>query len=336
MKFATIEMKALITLIVTLIASFTVNAQTSCSINTDVYYINGVNNPDQQKVEDQADLLRINISLISKNAKAVRKVHLLHNQPNGLFLDLTYEFAQQKALERAQDISETFIFVGMTALGHLGLSSEADTKSIQQIVTKMITSNLTQSSMKDLIAFKAKVGEDSLYSGVQAVIVSHSQGNMFANTMFDDLKSSLPARYSRGLGVVNVANPANRAPSNLYLTVNEDLVIGGLSLLSGFVASPLPVNFSAFGASLIDPLGHSFMSVYLSQRLPAATEVAKSVGWTLINKLDTALYKTSTFMDFPNYTLDASGNQLPKSILMPADSTSTATQVCFPPPIGGL
>lgn len=331
---ARIEMKTIITLFAALIASISVNAQTACNINADVYYINGVNNPDYRKVKDQADLLHRNISLISKKAKGVKNVTLLHNHSDGLFLDLIYEFAQQKALERAQDISDTFVSVGMTALGHLGLSSEEDTKSVQQIVAKMIASNLMNSSLKDLESFKSMVGNDSLYSGVQAVLVSHSQGNMFANTMYDDLKALLPARYSRGLGVVNVANPANRAPSNLYLTVNEDLVIGGLSLLAGIVTSPMPANFNATGASLIDPLGHSFSSVYLSQRLPVATDVAKSVGWTLINKIDTALYKTSTFMESSNFMLDASGNKVPKPVWMPADSTFI--QVCFPSLVGGL
>ena len=328
-------MRTAIVCVIAMVSASVASAQTNCAVKADVYYINGVDNPDPKKTREQLNRLQSGILNFSASSGSIRNINLLYNHSNGLLFDLVYEFSRQKSLEMQQDIARLIVSYGMTALGYAGYASDADASIIKQRVAEIIGSQLPPTARVEVDSYKSIISTNPLLAGYQAVVVAHSQGNMFANTVFDELKYSTPERYFRGLGIVNVANPAARAPSSLYVTVYEDIVIKGLSILNSFyISPPLPANLSATGAQLFDFQGHGFSEIYMSLKLPFGTTSANSVAAVVVGKIDAALSKTSTFFDSPNFILDSGGNRIPRPAGLPTDSS--VVQICFPQPVGGL
>lgn len=312
--------------------------QTSCQISSDVFYINGVNKPSKKEVEDSALSLKESINSFLKQNSGVKSVSILYNDSDGVFFDIFSELSSQKALEKKTNESDEFISTTLTAVGLLDSLQQAEKEVIQARYGKLLIESLTPATNELLAKFKDTIISSSLSQGTQAVLVSHSQGNMFANEVFNQIKLSQPASVSRGLAVVNVANPAAKAPSGLYLTSTKDWIINVLSRFQAavmFALAPMTSNFDASLASLEkDKTGHGFNEVYLAQDLPEGTTPDKSIASVLIGLIDKALFKTSTFFESPNYVLDVAGNKVPKTTHGPADSI--LVQVCFPSPVGGL
>ena len=313
------------------------HAQSSCEIKADVYFINGVNKPDKKDVGKMADQLGYILNKISKTDLNIRNVTYLYNESDGFLLDI-YEYAAQKAVERNAAVTDLFLSFGLTALGYVSTITDADQLAVRQRVAEVINRDLPPKTQQQISEFSERVNQSSLSAGVQAVLVPHSQGNLFANSVVDTLKLSEPAERFRGLGVVNVASPTYNAPSGLHVTLRQDFVIQDAALLALATGKlpPLAYNFDAPGANEVDPksmTGHGFTEAYLSEKIPTGTVPANSAAAFLVGKIDTALYKTSTFYDPPSWIFDAQGNKVPKPPGYPVDST--VTQVCFPGPVGG-
>jgi hypothetical protein len=108
-------------------------------------------------------------------------------------------------------------------------------------------------------------------------------------------------------------NPASRAPSNLYLTINQDVAINVLSAAAALLlgsGQPMAPNFDASAvATSRNPLGHAFNEVYMATDLPNTTN---SIAAAIVAKIDSAMYRTSTFTDSPSFIFDANGNKIAK------------------------
>jgi len=98
--------------------------------------------------------------------------------------------------------------------------------------------------------------------GARLLLVPHSQGNIYANLVYDRL--TVGGGFSAAsVGIAGVAPP--RAIRGPYITSRNDRVISGLRLI--FRDTPaanvtIPVN-------VIDRLGHNFRDIYLA-RVPGA------------------------------------------------------------------
>ena len=320
-----------------LLFSIIQNGWAACTQSGVVYYINGINKPSYKDVEYSSKVLYDSISSFSKNASSAKKVTYLYNHSN-IVVDALYTLAEQKAAERNAKISDMFISVGLAAFGLVSPLLDAEQQNVRTLMAGVITAQLPAKTQALVTAFSQRIANESLNNGLQAILVSHSQGNMFANAVYDNIKLTMPANLSRGLGVVNVANPSNRAPSSLYITSNQDLVINLLASVQSLWSLTLPPmapNFSASaGALLIDFTGHGFNEVYMSQALPTGTTPAKSIAAAVIADVDAAMYRTSTFLDSPSYYIDSNGVKQPRPPGFPADSTSVV--VCFPGAVGGV
>ncbi|MBI3685579.1 lamin tail domain-containing protein [Candidatus Azambacteria bacterium] len=106
-----------------------------------------------------------------------------------------------------------------------------------------------------------KVGTQKL------LLVAHSQGNFYANSMYDTLADKPGGVPAQSIGVYGVATPASRvAGKGKWLTSETDHVIAGLV---GFVSRyimPFNTRIEETAGGL-DPLsGHSFSDVYLKYR----------------------------------------------------------------------
>lgn len=101
------------------------------------------------------------------------------------------------------------------------------------------------------------------------LLVPHSQGNLYANTLYTYLTST--EKLNRGLiSIFGIATPASnnagwatfRSEVNSYITSNNDYVIKQMKLF----AAPNPVLAPNINIpySLLDVLGHSFIDIYLT------------------------------------------------------------------------
>ena len=92
------------------------------------------------------------------------------------------------------------------------------------------------------------------------VIVSHSQGNFYANAAYTALASEKP-EYGAATGVIGVASPASMvAGGGPYATFSEDWVINAVRFL---YPNTLPANATT-GTTPVDGLGHGFLTAYLA------------------------------------------------------------------------
>lgn len=100
-----------------------------------------------------------------------------------------------------------------------------------------------------------------LLEGNRILVVAHSQGNLYANLAYDNLRSDPTGLSMSSFGIVSVANPSNRVAGNgPYYTRLDDRVILLVSLL---YLDTLPAN-SVNTNEDHDWLHHNFIDAYLN------------------------------------------------------------------------
>ena len=121
-------------------------------------------------------------------------------------------------------------------------------------------------------AASKKVGTQKL------LLVAHSQGNFYANGLYDTLADKSGGVPAMSLGVYGVATPSGRVAGNgKWYTSASDKVIAGVVGSVPFRAIMKP-NAEIALAPGDDKLGHSFANVYLKYR---ATEIVRDIYATL-------------------------------------------------------
>lgn len=92
-----------------------------------------------------------------------------------------------------------------------------------------------------------------ILEGKKVIVVSHSQGNFYANRAYGNVNSA-------SLGIVAVATPANFVAGNgPYTTLTNDLVIMAVRLIDPGTLPPNATNNTDFDWS-----GHNFIDAYLN------------------------------------------------------------------------
>lgn len=264
--------------------SWAIQTFSACEVGAVIFYVNGVDNPIESVVADAAEALHSELTHFS--VQGVKEVKYLYNPSDGVLLDVFSELATQKSAERNAAFADMFVQVGLVAWGFVSSLTQADQDQIRARVAGAIGSfGLSTSTQGFVNQFRDTVA-NSLQNGNKTILVAHSQGNMFANAVYDAVRTNVPQTTYQGLAVVNVANPAAIAPSNLYVTIFQDLVINLLAsgqavFGSGLVPTLLPMspNFDASGAlSKPDHRGHGFTEVYLARDLPTGTQESGSIA----------------------------------------------------------
>ena len=261
-----------------------------CRPGATVFYINGVDKPDEQEVSNSAAILAENIAHFS--VTCVADVRYFYNPSDGLLSDVLGESATQVATELKIGFADALLQVGYAAFGHISTLSEADIASIRQKISALIQ-NVSLSSYTfvidgvtyttaDLVAdFRDSVLTE-LGQGTKTILVGHSQGNFFANETYTAVLAAAPIAVSQGLAIVNVANAAADAPSGLWVTTSQDLAV---KVIPGAMSS----NFDATGSYTYDLLGHSFDEIYMNRELPTGATESNSVAARVVALLQMAL-----------------------------------------------
>ena len=136
-----------------------------------------------------------------------------------------------------------------------------------------ITTELLQKRTADFIDLDdhLKKYEDYIEKGYNVILVSHSQGNFYANQILRRLPNlidrrainSLFPKYVDLFGNIQVATPVSATLNNSpWITFKDDLVINGVRSLLG----TLPGNIQSPGIGAPpegDLMGHNFIRAYL-------------------------------------------------------------------------
>ena len=219
----------------------------------DIYFGNGVWNTveDAEKSRKVLENFVIKKEVIKNDptlAAKYGKVKLAYNWSDGWDIDLVETFYQ---LKEAGQLSEKTFFVLMDELitkRAADLYGE-DLKTMRNLLLQAITSH-EQANVDIMLE---KYYNESFRYSHRVLLVSHSQGNLFANRVYDSID---PAGYKDYFANVQVASPASsvHAAKGTYITGWVDPII-----------NPIPGSMK-HNATLDGIGGHAFVAAYLDSK----------------------------------------------------------------------
>lgn len=307
------------------------NENLSCSVNKPfVYFINGVWNFSKPK-ETKDRLLEIYGDDIEKNfmpkylspfnKNKAYELDFLHNQSENKFLDII-EVINQK-IDEYEGQNDPSIWLNVASLifspelRPTRLSTTALASAIDNIYFTAITKGLTEPPRTQDIAKGFDELSKRLRQKQKVIIVSHSQGNLFANEIVKKIKedSSL-ADYHQYLSVLKLASPTNVSYTNeRHIKYDRDFVVKLFAPAANYYLKPnvTKVNWSlrdyAFGSTYGHTIteytktpenfsGHGVVEVYLNERQRASQTIDGSYENTPV---DFFVYEMNQLaLDFPD------------------------------------
>ena len=232
-------------LLFTVLFNFTLFANTNTCM-LDIYFGNGVWN-SYKEAEASKNELRTFMQNHNPSRFAIEDEDLTYSLKNaynhtyGTSIDLIETHWQ---LYESGQISEGyFSFVAHVLDG--SVTQEKFLKDLREIIAQ---------SDADTSNMYAKYQAESFNLKHNVLLVSHSQGNLFANKIFAQLSNSEKQHFQN----VAIATPASRVFSGgPYVTLNQDAVVGA-------IPGSLPGNAEGFG--------HTFVDSYLNNPNSATKE----------------------------------------------------------------
>lgn len=262
----------------------------ACTGNCANYlYINGVSIAAYRDRGASAHALQLRLSTTG-NYLSSGAVVALENPSQGLIADVLKKLVVQKEIEYNLTFGQSLSAVVATMVGDSTLSSNAPQYitmgDIQSAMASIYQGALTDTQNN---VVSPTLLEDygtivaTMQKGLPVILVAHSEGNMYANELYAELKASTVTQnaqfpftfdFTSYLKVVNIANPAAQAPSGFYGTAQQDKVIGGLALLMrGMPTAPMPANWTYAAPSWdfwygipYPALDHSFVGTYMNPK----------------------------------------------------------------------
>lgn len=165
---------------------------------------------------------------------------------------------------------------------------------LPDVVQRAILSTVTRFDFSTMVAPEDLSNHLALYrakilAGKKVLVVSHSQGNFFANAAYELLYNGASPIPLKSFGIVSVATPANYVGGNgPYTTLAEDGLIEAVRIatLPG-VLPPLPPNITNIlsDAIVADWEGHSFMDAYMASGSRSVAKIVPDIINTM-NGLD--------------------------------------------------
>lgn len=244
-------MKNILTLIVIFLGLyFPSYAENINECKTDIYYGNGVWN-EPEDAEESKDILQgvIDREIIQYYKPLQNKygqVKLVYNWGQGTILDVLETYYQLREAGQLDGVGFYTAIATLTVkLPYVTLPAIATQKLMEPF-----TKNWEQGNIDEMWE---KYYNESFKLGHRVLLVSHSQGNLFANRIHDKIT---PSQYKDYFANFQVASPASevRATKGGYVTLYGDPII-----------NPIP---GSMGGNANGSPGHAFVEAYLSQSDP--------------------------------------------------------------------
>lgn len=279
---------------------------------TSVFFVNGMFSPEDIAQSNRNALIRLTQSDLQNavGADGVITFDLAYNQNEPAWEQLIEVYSQKEG----DDLAAFWRMMnGNTALPDwlkqsIGDATKADVAA--QSAARPFTND--EDLAEHLVSYRA-----ALDLHAKLVIVSHSQGNLYANAAYAALLAQ-KAEYGTATGVVGVASPAATVAGagavGPYTTFSEDWVINAVRFL---YPNTLPAN-ATIGTSTVDSLGHGFQTAYLT-----VPEARAAIARNVVN-VESGLVPTPK----PETGTDPSCLPTVSDITDPADCASALAGSC--------
>lgn len=237
--------------------------------NATVFFINGIGKSDEGQVF--RDINRLRQTLREFCPRYNQRVQLLFNESNGtgvtgVLQDIFFDVARQRLAEAAVPFASTIFNVVSATYGFANSLTENEVRDLNARFVSDANRAIVSVDSVDKQNRFSQIVNSSITQSRSALIVSHSQGNLYANGVHADLSASGNRFFQGGLHILSVASPSSFTPYGNHYTSIQDLVINGLRVLP--LPPPLPGNVDLTGFERFDRSGHNFVDVYLSGELP--------------------------------------------------------------------
>lgn len=245
-------------------------ASSTCSA---IVHINGINT---DRAEAEANKLKLSSAVGNTHNNKRLKYVLAYNPTEGFLSDLA-DVIEAKHNEYPEVTEAEMIRFYLLAKNQEVNQTDLDIETVTNFYVDQIESkgyvNLNDNDLESVLAeINGAVTKDE-----NILLVPHSQGGLYANSVYARLLSGSNSRGANKVGIYAVATPASYvAGGGGYLTSHKDLVIWGLSLIRPVLESNQPVSFT-FG----DFLGHGFREVYLNRDLEARDAIVSNIHTAL-------------------------------------------------------
>jgi len=263
------------------------NAENINECKTDIYYGNGVWNEYEDAQKSQAKLqgvieretIRYERPLQAKYGKT----KLAYNTSFGKLIDVLEVYYQLKEAGQLEGVGFYTAIAALTInLPHITLGAIATQKLSESLIQEEEESNVG--------VMWEKYYNESFKLGHRVLLVSHSQGNLFANRIHDTIA---PTEYKRYFANVQVASPASE------IKADEEGKGSYVTLWGDPVINPIPGSMSP---NANGDMGHAFVEAYLNQIDPY-TKIINRIK-SVLPTLDIELSQWNTDQKFEQNTCD--------------------------------
>lgn len=257
-------------IVVITLSSPAIAAATACSNSIKYFYINGVSVDADRNRGIAADNIQMTLMQIGIITNEIVKP--LQNPSGGLFIDVFVELVNQKLAEKsAADFADGVRKATLMLSGDPSYAASASERALAEAkIADFFNRAKNLPGTTAVTAGMINAVSATLNASDKAVIIAHSQGNMFANAILDAVTANRSPDLSVGLKIVSIATPAAFAQDLRYVTANQDRVINIMATgMSVMMAAPLPLssNIDVPGALNYDLSGHGLLEVYLNPNL---------------------------------------------------------------------
>ncbi|MGR5420255.1 YfaP family protein [Vibrio sp. PNB22_2_2] len=237
---------------------FAAESQLVCTPGLSVYYGNGMLSQLSDRSSARAVLTQaLESEVAGTSLEDIIDYYNAHNPTQGGLLDFF------EAVEQKLNIEESKIWAYL-------VGAEVMPEAVAEVF-RDISAALVTSSAPAVVREHVGIYNAELQEGQKVIVVSHSQGNLFALQAASELNSE----YSSAWGMVAVANPASYvAAGGMHTTLYEDIVME-------YIPGSMPANVPNFPNtprdSLVDWTGHRFVLSYMASGTPSKSKIVNDV-----------------------------------------------------------
>jgi hypothetical protein len=202
---------------------FAAESQLVCTPGLSVYYGNGMLSQLSDRSSARAVLTQaLESEVAGTSLEDIIDYYNAHNPTQGGLLDFF------EAVEQKLNIEESKIWAYL-------VGAEVMPEAVAEVF-RDISAALVTSSAPAVVREHVGIYNAELQEGQKVIVVSHSQGNLFALQAASELNSE----YSSAWGMVAVANPASYvAAGGMHTTLYEDIVME-------YIPGSMPANVPNF------------------------------------------------------------------------------------------
>lgn len=254
-----------------------------------VYFLNGIRT---EEANAYINANRVRLMFNNEYNGEPLSVWTSYNKMDGLkgLGDLVEVFAQKMAEDPTLKWQLFFRWVSgkfISSSLSIALQDYIDTNGTQKLSQAVASLSSPQAYSDEVVVKLSETYQQSLLAGKRVMVVSHSQGNLYANAIYGRLQSINSDAYNlNAFGIAGVASPANFvATGDDWVTSDTDHVIDLLRLFAPATLSSNDPTVPFYTSE--DILGHGFSEIYTNPLFENLRNHTKNVMLSTLARLST-------------------------------------------------